>query len=339
MNSGTTARIKELAPVILQEIRKASSILLHCHPSPDPDSLGSVLAMKEALEQLGKKVTAIRGDSAIPEGFSHFPGVETVVPKNFFDINPADFDLFIVLDSGGTNMISRYKPVELPLAIRSVVVDHHRTNPGYADVNLIEPSYPATSQILFDLFEMWQVKVTPDMARNLFAGIYADTGGFKYEGTTERTFATAGKLAAIAPDFPETISLMENSNTPAFLAFMALALGSIEVLLDGRLGLSVIPHAALREKGIPLPDVRTDAVSPLLRSVRQWKIAGILIELEPGKTKMSFRSGAAEAVDVSKLAAAFGGGGHAAAAGATVDRPIAEAKAAVVAKAKELYNL
>src|SRR4051812_38019854 len=107
-----SATIKEQAPIILAEIKKAKSILLHCHPSPDPDSVGSALAMKFALEGLGKKVTVIKGDSDIPEAFNHFPGALEIMAKNFFEIDLSQFDIFIVQDSASIEMISRRGKIE-----------------------------------------------------------------------------------------------------------------------------------------------------------------------------------------------------------------------------------
>ena len=102
-----TETVKKLAPEILDVIKKSESILLHCHPSPDPDSVGSALAMKFALQSLGKKVTIIAGDSPVPSAFSHFPGFAEIIPKNFFEIDLAAFDLFIIQDSGSLDRISK----------------------------------------------------------------------------------------------------------------------------------------------------------------------------------------------------------------------------------------
>ncbi len=338
-NSQIDPIIIEKAPLILAEIKKANSILLHCHPSPDPDSVGSALAMKFALEQMGKKATVIKGDSVIPQAFMHFPGAADIVGKNFFEIDLAKFDLFIILDSGSVEMISRYKPITLPLPIRTVLIDHHASNSGYADVNLVVSSYPATGQVLFDLFDLWKIDITPDIAANLFMGIYTDTGGFKYPGTTVRTFNVAGELANIIPEFSRIISDMENSKTLTEIRFQALALSSIETFLDGQCGLSVISNAALKEHNIAKIDIHGEQIVQILRSVSEWKFSGILVEVEHGSVKMSLRSKDGEIYDVSKLAVALGGGGHKAAAGATVDMTIDEAKKLVVAKAKELYNL
>lgn len=331
--------IKEKAPLILAEIQKAKSILLHCHPSPDPDSVGSVLAMKFALEQMGKKATVIRGDSEIPAGFMHFPGAGEILPKNLFEVDLKEFDLFIILDSGSLTQISRVHPIELPFAVRTVVIDHHISNTGFANINLVDSSYPAVCQILFELFDLWRVKLTPEIASNLFIGIYTDTGGFKYESTTKKTFAIAAKLLEFIPNFSKLISDMENSNTLEDLAFKALALGSIQTLCDGKLGLAIVSNEALRAKNIPADKVSTAFVTYELRSVAAWAVSGILTEVEPNKIKMNFRSKDGNKYDVSKLASAFNGGGHKAASGATMEGSLEDVRGSVVAKVKELYNL
>ena len=186
--------ILEKAPVILAEIRKANNILLHCHPSPDPDSVGSALAMKFALEQLGKKATVIKGDSEIPQAFMHFPGAKDIVQKNFFEVDLKDFDLFIAVDAGGLVTVSRKGEVVFPPTLKVIVIDHHQTNGGYGSINLIEPNYPANCQILFDLFKLWNVKLDASIAANLFIGIYTDTGSFKFAGVNHYTFDVARQL-------------------------------------------------------------------------------------------------------------------------------------------------
>jgi bifunctional oligoribonuclease and PAP phosphatase NrnA len=288
---------------------------------------------------MGKKATVVSSDSDIPKGFKHFPGVDQILRESFFDLDLKKYDLFIIQDSGSANMISKFQPITFPLPIRTIVIDHHASNPSYGDINLVEPSCPATAQVLFELFSLWNVEITPEIASNLFIGIHSDTGGFKYPGTTGRTFEIAGRLAQIAPNFPKMISSMENSNTPDFLKFQALALASIETSLNGKMGLSVIPFSSLKERNIPFEEVRGDAVSPFLRSVAEWVVSGVLIEIEPNKVKASFRSKDGDVYNVSKLAVALGGGGHKAASGASLDMSIGDAKKLVVAKAKELYNL
>lgn len=331
--------IREKAPLILAEIKKAKSILLHCHPSPDPDSVGSALAMKFALEQMGKKVTVIKGDSEIPKGYRSFPGVDSIISKNFSEVNLKEFDLFISLDSAEERLISRFHPPIFPLTIKSVVIDHHPTNRGYADLNLVEPSYPSVCQILFELFGIWNVTITSEIAKNLFIGLYTDSGGLKYPQTSAKTFAIASELTRIAPDFSEIISQVENTNTPGFILFEGVALSSVETFFNGRLAVSVVPYSKIKENNISTDDVRAGEIATWLRTVPEWDIVVAMIECEPGKIRLSSRTIHPEKYDISKLMSAIGGGGHKAAAAAIVNKPFEETKQLVVSKAKELYNL
>jgi phosphoesterase RecJ-like protein len=331
--------ISEKASLILAEIKKARSILLHCHPSPDPDSVGSALAMKFALEQMGKKATVIKGDSEIPQAFMHFLGAKDIVQKNFFEIDLSEFDLFIVQDSSKEEMISRIKPVEFPQSLKTIVIDHHNSNKGYGIINLVEPSYPSNCQILFDLFKEWRISFTKEIATNLFIGMYTDTGGFKYTGTTARTFAIAAELVNIAPQFSELIAKMENSNTLDNLIFQGKALSSIETFFNGRVALSLVPYSLIKDNQTDDENISAGSISSILRSLAGFDIVGACIEVGPKTVKTSFRSKDGNCYDVSKLAVALGGGGHRAAAGAVLPMPLEEAKRLVVAKAKELYNL
>ncbi|MDP3962660.1 MAG: bifunctional oligoribonuclease/PAP phosphatase NrnA [bacterium] len=324
--------------MILDDIRAADSILLHCHPSPDPDSVGSALAMKFALEQLGKKATLIRGDSEIPKAFMHFPGAGDIVNKNFFEIDISGFDLFIVLDSGQSG-ISRLGGVVFPPTLKIINIDHHRTNPGCGSVNLIDPSYPATCLILFDLFKEWNIKLDENIASNLFIGTYTDTGGFKYEGVSSKTFAAAAELVTHIEDLPRLISRMENSNTPGLMIFNGAALSSISVFFDGILAISSVSYSTIEAKKIPVNDVSAGQVSSFMRSVSDWSIVACAVESAPNSVKLSLRSKDSNKYDVSRLAAELGGGGHKAAAGAILSMPLDQAFEKVVSAAKVMYNL
>ncbi|MFA6601535.1 MAG: DHH family phosphoesterase [Candidatus Paceibacterota bacterium] len=330
--------IKEKTPLILEAIKQSRSVLLHCHPSPDPDSVGSALAMKFALEQLGKKATVIRGDSEIPQAFMHFPGARDIVQKSYWEIDPADYDLFIIVDSSITG-VSRTKAIQLPAEMKVINLDHHRTNTGCGSINIIDSAFPATAELLFHLFKEVKIDLTPDIAANLFIGLYTDTGGFKYQGTTEETFKSAGELIRIFPGFSQLVADMENSNTIGDLAFQGLALSAIEAACDNKVLLSVVPYAAIKEKNIPDGSISAGSISTILRTVGSFDITVALIECRPNLVRLSFRSGNSGKYDVSQIAAALGGGGHRAAAGATLEMSLVEAKQTIVQKVKEMYNL
>jgi phosphoesterase RecJ-like protein len=330
--------IRGVSGQIWREIEKANHILLHCHPSPDPDSVGSVLAMKGALENKGKKVTVIQGDSEISPGLMHFPGAREIIKKNFGEIDLKEFNLFIILDSGSPEMISRKQTPSFPLPIKSIVIDHHASNKKYADINLVATA-PSTTFVLFNLFKEWDIAITHDIALNLFIGMFTDTGGFKYPPVDSQTFEVAAELAAVAPDFIEIIFQMENCQDKASIYGQAIALNSIRTFCNDMIAISAVSHQALAEKNISTNAVSEGYVANILKSVVGWNIAVSMVEIEPGRVKASFRTRDVHKYDVSKLAVALGGGGHKAAAGAVFTVPLEEAVAKVVETAKTLYNL
>ena len=334
-----TASLREKALLILAEIKKAKSILLHCHPSPDPDSVGSALAMKFAVEQLGKKATVIRGDSQFPKGFGHFPGANDIVNQNFFETDLSKYDLFIILDSARKEMISRRGQVEFPGTMMTIVIDHHQSNSQFAKINLIEPSYPANCLLLYDIFKLWSIRMTPEIAANLFIGSYSDTGGFKYAGVGPEAYATIAELVRYIPNVSKLITTMENSNTREFLVFDAAALSSIAVYGHGRLAISTVPLSFIKDKNISMSDVRTNEVSSFMLTVAAWDVVAAAVEIEPNVIKFSFRSKDPDKFDVARLAQELGGGGHKAAAGLILNASMTEAIKKVVEKAEELYNL
>ena len=335
-----TKTVQEAAPKILEAIKASKSILLHCHPSPDPDSVGSALAMKFALESLGKKATVIRGDSEIPQAFMHFPGAKEIVPKNFFEVDLKEFDLFIIQDTSSLDRVSRLGEMKIPASLPTIVIDHHISNVGFGTlVNIVDASYPSTSLILFDLFKIWGIEITRDMAGDLFIGAYTDTGGFRYESVTPEVLVVASELAKIYPAFSRLIATMENSRKPEELMSLGLALSNIKTFLSGSVAISSVSCEDLERHGITDLESGTRWAVNLLKSVIGWEVCACCIETKLGSVKVSFSTRDSEKFDLSKLATALGGGGHKAAAGATLTMPLPEAIEKIVAKAKEIYNL
>jgi len=333
-----SSKIKTLAPEIWQAIQQAQNILLHLHPRPDEDSIGSVLAMGHALASLGKKFTIIKGDSPLPEEYSHLPGYNWIIDKNFFEIALADFDLFLILDTGGVEQISRQGEIIFPDHLNTVLIDHHDNTVNFARTNLILSDYPAVGQLLFDLFKEWGVALTPEIAINLLIGIQADTGGFKYPRTTSETLAVAAELVKMSPNFPAVIAKCENVLTPGEISYLGLGLSKAESLFNNQAAISAISYEELQRAGIRENDVHQNQIANWFRQVKDWKIGIALVESQPGQTCISLRSQDGEKYDVSKVALAFGGGGHRAAAGATIKKPLAEAKAEVLRAAEELFK-
>lgn len=330
-------KVKNLAPEIWAEIQKAKKILLHLHRGPDPDSAGSALAMMHLLKNLGKNVTVIAGDSPLSPSMSALPGYNQILPKNYFEINPKDFDLFLILDSSSLGQISREKEIVFPENLRTVKIDHHQNDANFANINLVDTSYCATAHIIYDLMTEWKVKISPEMAACLFAGIYSDTGGFKYPPTNWETILAGSNLAKIYPDYFRIIFEWENSRTPKQLEFLGLALNSVEHYFSDKVAISFVSYEELQKHGIGKEDTKNVELPNLLKSVTGWIVGISAIETSPGNMEIGLRKREYEGPDLSKLALALGGGGHKAAAGGTIKMPFAEAKKFLLEKIQEVY--
>ena len=323
---------------IWKEIKKAKNILLTLHPNPDGDSIGSSLALYHVLTQIGKKVTLISGDSQISNNFFSLPGIKEIVNKNFFDLNLSDFDLFIINDIAAPNQISKIKDIIFPLDIKTIIIDHHASNIGFADINLIDSSSPSTCQLIFDLFQSNKVKITSNIAACLFVGIYTDTGGFKYMGTTSKTFEVAAKLTKIYPEFTQLIFDIENNDHPDRLKFLALILSSVETYFSDSMAIATLSHQTIKDNNLNPSAVSSSDIANILKSITGWQIGVAIIEYQSNHIKASFRTRDSSKFDLSLIASTLGGGGHKAAAGLVLkDTSIDEAKKLIIKNIKKIY--
>ena len=336
--SDMSDQIKTLAPLIWSEIHKANNILLHCHPSPDGDSVGGVLGMKHVLSGLGKNVTIIMGDSDAPDTLAHLPGFSEIEQKNWFQIDLSKYDLFISQDSSALSQISKAGEVKFPPSMRVVVIDHHSTNTKYGHVNFVDSSSPAVCQMVYELCQEWSVNISPEAAACLYVGIYTDTGGFKYSATTSDSLKAAAHLAEINPDFHKAIFELENNYEPEQIRFIGLCLSSIEVYFSGKVAISAVSKNQLAAVGIEKKHTEKIEISNFLKSVKGWEVGIRFTETEPNLVTLSMRTRDPEKYDVGKIAVATGfGGGHKVAAGATIPKSFSEAKKFLLETIQKVY--
>jgi len=331
-------QIKNLAPKIWAEIKQANKVLINCHYNPDQDSIGSALALGHALEGLGKQVTVIKGDSDLPTFAQHLPGAEKIALKNYFEIKPEEFDLFVILDTASPEQLSRLGEIKFPTNLKTVIIDHHASNPKFADINLIAADYSATAQILFDLFAEWGIELDYDMAANLLIGLYGDTGGFRYQLVSEKTFQMAAKLRSLIPDYSMLLSRIFENTNPQELKFMGLALNKIELLFGDRVVISVVGYDERVDLKIDPIFTVDSGISSRLRSIKGVEMSFMIIERESGEVNISARAKEGSGRDVAELMKRLGGGGHALAAGTTLNKPLAEVKADLIAALTEMLQ-
>jgi len=329
---------KFTAKKIWKEIDHSKKILLHLHPGADGDSVGSALAMYHVLKGLNKDVDLIQGDTDLPKNISTLPGVDKIIPKNIFQIDLDQYDLFIVLDSSSLKQISRLGDIKFPKKLKLISIDHHISNEKFAKANLIVPTAPATAQVLFDFFQVRKIKLNQKIASCLFAGIYTDTGGFKYVNTTYKTLNIASQLSKIYPKFSELIFNIENTDTPERLKLISILLSSVENYFSNHVALASISFEEIKDSNLNQAVVTGNSeVANMLKAVVGWDISLTLMEIQPETVKISLRTRDSQKYDLSKIATALNGGGHKAAAGATLNMSLPQAKETVLATIKKLY--
>lgn len=331
--------IKIIGKKIWKEINHSKNILLSVHAGPDADSVGSNLALYFALKKMGKNVSLIQGDSELPPNLKTIPGSDKIIPKNIFQIGLDQFDLFLILDSSSTSQISRLGKITFPKSLKTIIIDHHLSSEKFAKLNLVLPKYTSTCQVIYDLLQNQKIKIDKVMAANLFIGIYTDTGAFKYFNPTYKIFDVASKLTKIYPKFPQLIFGIENNDQPNRIKLVSFLLSSVKNYCSDHVAIASISCEEIEKNHIDINTLNGYSdVTNMLKSVVGWDIAMTMIEFQPGSVRVNFRTRDADKYDLSKIASATGsGGGHRAAAGATINKSIPHATEFLLGIIKKLY--
>ncbi|OGI20942.1 MAG: hypothetical protein A2287_02335 [Candidatus Melainabacteria bacterium RIFOXYA12_FULL_32_12] len=301
---------------LIEIIKKAKSLVILSHVGPDGDTLGSMLALKEILAQLGTidKIDAIIVGK-IPDLYTFLPGIAEV--KNPGDKNLyQNYDLSITVDCGSIDRLG--DSVDLfRNAKASANIDHHVSNTNFAQINWIEPKASSTGQILYKIIELLKVNLTKNIATNLYTAILTDTGGFKFENTKPETLQICAKLLEAGVDPTFIYKKCYESKTLSMVRLQARAVDQAVFLDDNKIAYASVTRQLLDLFGAY--DDHVDGISETLRQVNTVEVALVFKETIKGDTKVSFRS---NGLNVCEIARFFGGGGHKLAAGCTVQKNI-----------------
>lgn len=289
-----------------QLIRDSESFVVVAHECPDGDAVGSSLAMGLLLEELGKDVVVYNHDT-IPYNFCFLPGDHLWTQT--LEGRPSP-DVTILLDCAEPNRVGAAFPAD-GWGREVVVVDHHKTfDPDFATLYVRDVAAAATGELVYELAKRFAV-LTESIAKNIYCCVMTDTGSFRYSNTSQRTFNIAGELVDAGVDPWEMTSNIYESQPLARLNLLTKVLDTLRLSPDGRLAFLRVESAMLTETGATSEMI--DGFINYARSIRGVEVATQLMDAGAGAWNVSFRSRGA--VDVSQLAAKFGGGGHHNAAG------------------------
>jgi phosphoesterase RecJ-like protein len=322
-------------------IRGGQRFLLTCHVMPDADALGSMLGLAEVLRSLGKEVVLYNRDP-VPPQLRFLPGsdrVQSNLPAG------AGFDATFVTDTAARTLLPRHFP-DRSVTGPVVIVDHHIAHDDFGDVVLRDSAACATAIVVLELAAALGVKPMPPMAAApLYTALVADTGGFRYPGTTAQTLRTAADLLDTGIDPWQVASHVFEGWSMARMRLLGMAINAIQTEYGGRVAVVSLPLAILEQAGAS--DDMAEGLVEYGRMLKGVEISIMLWERRPRSdetldgalfTRMSLRS--AGQADVSRVAVSMGGGGHRAAAGATVRLDLQSARDRVLqAAGRELDSI
>ena len=317
-----------MSGVINALVRDALTVAVSGHVRPDGDCVGACLGLWNYLRKTMPQVRVDVYLGTYASSFSFMNGEERILHE------PSDetYDLFISLDAAAQDRLDVFEPM-FERAGRRVVIDHHETNRGYGEENLIEGGASSTCELLYTLMDERQID--RDCARCLYLGIVHDTGVFKYPSTTLRTMTIAGRLLEKMDKGDTQFIIDETFYMRSFAQNKAigLALESSYLELDGKLIIAAVTKPQQEALGLSPQDL--DGVIDQLRITRGTETAAFLYALGDDDYKVSLRS---QHISVSGLAASHGGGGHEHAAGFDMKGPWQESAKIITAEIKELID-
>lgn len=310
----------------LDEIIKSSKkILLLSHMNPDGDTLGSMCALYSMIYKRFKVKADMNVVSNIPYNYKFLPNVN--LAERYFDKSLV-YDLVITLDVAAIDRVMDSK-ILFDKAKCTVNIDHHKTNPKFGDYQIIEPDASSCGEVLFNYFKENNWELTEDAAICLYTAIMTDTGNFRFENTSAKTFRAAADLVEAGANPNYIYKKCYETKTKNFVMFQNYCVNKAVFLEDNKIAYTTVYKKDLEK--FSAGDDFTDGIAETLRAIDTTEVSFVVKEVDTKLTKVSMRS---KKADVAKVCMEFGGGGHTFAAGCTIKANIKESIAQLLKEIK-----
>jgi phosphoesterase RecJ-like protein len=323
MSESSTTPVNASFAQIGEVLRNHQSFVLLSHVRPDGDAIGSQLALGYALIAAGKSVRLINEDG-LPENLAFMAGSERIETP---PAEPLDVEVAIALDTATKPRLGEHALHAASKAKIWLNIDHHVSNPGYGDLNLIDSTSPATGQILYQLIVALDLPLPAESRDAIYVAVSTDTGSFQYPSTTAKTYDLAADLIRRGLDVGKINSDTYDNHPYRRVELMRALLNTLELSPDG-----MVAHWEMRDQtriDLALTPDDSEGLIDIIRAIRGVQVAVFFEELPDGKIRVSMRS-KDRRFNVCEIAMAFGGGGHALAAGIRMKGPLEEAKPLVL---------
>lgn len=310
-------------------IQRHDRIVLTTHIRPDGDALGSEVALAQALLRMGKDIRCVN-TSALPPRYD-FLDPDRRLLHHYEEGGPSNYLLkdaqaLIILDLSSWSQLGRFGDWVRQFKGPKLVIDHHVSRDADLAQNfLVDSSIEATGRLVFEAINHLKIPINRDIATGLLTAIAMDTGWFRHPNTSASTLRIVADLIDAGAPISDIFKKIFERNTLGRYKLVGETLASLETAFDGRVAWAQVTREALEKVGA-LPSDTEDLVDYTV-SILGVELGFLLMELPAGGIKLSLRSRGS--IDCCELAGKFGGGGHRAAAGATLPEPIDKALEAV----------
>ncbi len=296
-------------------VDNSNTVFVVSHQNPDGDAIGSSFSIYLGLKQLGKEVKVIMPKCS--DTFKFLPRIDEAISS----VECENYDLLICTDASGIDRLS-ISNEDFYKAKKIIMIDHHKKILPYGDINIIDEELPAASELAYSFLKEIGVNIDIDMATYLYTGLLTDTGSFNYSSTKSSTLRIVAELIDIGVNFSDICKKINDTIKEAKLKLIAKTIENMEVYFNGKLRYSYIDYNTINSLGLDEEDA--EGMTNYLRMVEGTEVAVYVRQKSDGSNKASLRSGGI--VDVSKIAIAFGGGGHERASGYTMPKDLETSK-------------
>jgi len=328
-----TSALAAVPANVLEALRAAKKLWVVPHERPDADALGAALGLKAILGQRGAEVAVISAD-APPAVYDVIPSIREVA------LEAPDWapDAIVLVDCADPKRAGRVGDLinALPAATPRILIDHHVSNETTWPLAWVDAHAAATCEMVSLIALALEADLSADQGRlatTLAAGVIMDTATFQQGNTTPRTLEVGGLLLAAGAPISEISRKIYRSKPLAQVQLHTRVLASLTTADDGRTVFATMMLADLTESGANLE--MSEGIVDALAHVAEADVAILFKEDGPAAARISVRT-KGDGPDATAITGAFGGGGHARAAGATIERPVSEAVALVLARVTEL---
>ncbi len=312
-----------------EKLSSAKNILITAHINPDGDAIGSIIAMKCAIEQKFNKPTDTVIIGKYPEIYEFMPCRKDLISAENFNCDKV-YDVAIALDVASKERMAQVEKT-YNNAIFKINIDHHKTNNNYGDLAIVDGYASSTGEVLYGIFEELNIEITKDIAIALYTSILTDTGCFKYNSTTQKSMEICSRLLSKGVEPSQLAQQIYATKPKAMVMLNSWAVSNAKFSNSGKVAYTIVMLSDLER--FNAESDYTEGIVEILKEINTVEIAILFKELKNGSTKVSFRS---KTKDVSKISGKFDGGGHTNASGCTVQKPVSIAIDKILNELKDI---